>query len=50
MPDDDVIELLLNFAQQAGRIYAGEVPVHVLVNDLDEGQKLSNGQIRFHLV
>ena len=48
MANDDGIQLLLDFAKQARRVDARKVPVDVFVNNLDERQKLSHGQIGFH--
>jgi hypothetical protein len=48
MANDDGIQLLLDFAEQARRVDARKVPVDVFVDDLDERQKLSHGQIGFH--
>jgi len=48
MANDDGIQLLLDFGKQARRIDARKVPIDVFVNNLDERQKLSHGQIGFH--
>ena len=37
------IEFLLNFPQKPRWIHAWKIPVNVLVNDLDQRQKLGHG-------
>lgn len=37
MINDDGVEFLLDFSQQAWRIDAGKIPVYMLVNDFDQG-------------
>ena len=49
MAGNDAVQFLLDLPQDARRIDAGKVPVHVFIHDFDQRKKLRQREICLHL-